>query len=219
MRRAIPASRLHTGIEPTLIRLGERYSPKHVFLTPSHQAIPKRSRIVKPPLRLTFAAVIATLVVVGVSAAEWNGQVGLDFWNLPSLNAHLADENRVAEKLEADVDEVHVRISLKYIVVADLSAGRIGLLAAAARFRALNAGSESFAAAVEAMFPEMSEDERVCRNVIAYAESTKTSSWALGLRLRLELFVLKVAGRLRIPDLPQDAVDKLVRQAPVSDDR
>jgi hypothetical protein len=168
---------------------------------------------VKLPLRLMFATVIATLIVAGFCAAEWSGSTDLDFWNVPTLQADIAGERLVAKELEASDEEVSQRIVVKDAVVADLSAGHIGLMAAAAKFRALNAGSDSFAVVVGSMYPDMSDDERVCRNVIDYAESANATCRLLGFRLRLELLARKATGRLRIPDLPSNAEGESANRA------
>ena len=157
------------------------------------------------PLRLTLTAVIATLILAGLSAADRTGAADLDFWNVPTLKAEIADECRVAVELQAHSGQVLRRIAEKEAVVADLSEGRISLMAAAARFRALNSHWTFNAAIFRAMYPDMSDDERVYRNVIAFAESTNAFGEALGLQLRVELFVLKAAGRLSIADPTPDA--------------
>jgi hypothetical protein len=157
-----------------------------------------------------LTAVIAVLILTGLSAAEWTGSADGDSWDLPVLNASTADEGQVAKELQERFDGVTRRIALKDAVAADLSKGRLGLMAAAARFRALNDRWGSNADVVRAMFPDMSDDERVCWNVIAFVEATKTTGEAVGCRLRLELLLLKTAGRLRIPDLPPGAEEELL---------
>jgi hypothetical protein len=164
---------------------------------------------VNSSLRLTLTAVIAVLILTGLSAAEWTGSADADSWDLPALNANAAGEGQVAKELQDRFDGVTRRIALKEAVVADLSKGRLGLMAAAARFRALNARWGSNADVVRAMFPDMSDDERVCWNVIAFVEATKATGEAVGCRLRLELLILKAAGQLHIPDLPPGAEDEL----------
>jgi hypothetical protein len=126
------------------------------------------------------------------------------------LNSNTADEVQVAEELQNHFDGVTRRIALKEAVAADLAEGRFGLMAAAARFRALNSRGGSNADILRAMFPDMSDDERVCWNVIAFVEGAKVTGEAAGCRLRLELLILKAAGRLRIPDLPPGAEDEML---------
>jgi hypothetical protein len=161
---------------------------------------------------LTLTAVIAILILTGLSAAEWTGSADADSWDLPALNANIGEGGQLAAELQNRFDGVTRRIVLKEAVAADLSKGRFGLMGAAARFRALNARGNSNAAIVRAMFPDMSDDERVCWNVIAFVEGATVAGETVGCRLRLELLILKAAGRLYIPELPPSAEDELLKR-------
>jgi hypothetical protein len=142
--------------------------------------------------------------LAGLAAAEWTCSADLAFWNVPALKAEIAHEIGVVAELQSSDEQILQRITLKNGVVAALSAGRISLLQAAAQFRTLNAQNEVIAEVDRLIYPEISDDERVCRNVISYAESFCDKVKGLSFRLRLELLVRKAIGQLRIPVTDMD---------------
>jgi hypothetical protein len=78
------------------------------------------------------------------------------------------------------------------------------LLQAAARFRALAAGVQPFWTYLCWTYPGMSEEERLCRHVIAWAEANLTLApprlRSLTQRLRAELAeVLRGGSRFTLP--------------------
>ncbi len=173
----------------------------------------------KMPARLLLLAAAGALALAGAGSARpsWVADAGLDFWNVPALKARLAQDQRAAAELDARDDRVMRRIAVKEVLIADVVAGKVGLIEAAAQFRAMNAGSHGYAVVIRSLYPNMSDDERVCRNVIDYVQSYvegDEDGRALIHRLTEDLNQLKAAGRLTIPGPPLDADRAADQDAP-----
>jgi hypothetical protein len=174
---------------------------------------------VKANSRRLWIAGVLGLVLAGVSSARshWPTQLGLDFWNVPSLKERMVHDRQIADQLASQDKQVMRRIAVKETIINDLVAGRIGLLEAAADFRALNAGRPAYTLVIRSFYPDMTDDERVCRNVIGYVEAGvegDEDGRALIHRLTEELETLKATGRLHLPGPPVD----MDAAAPVDDD-
>jgi hypothetical protein len=169
---------------------------------------------VKPTARYLVTACTFGLFVAGISSARpsWAADLGLDFWNVPALKARLAEDHQLASKLSDRDDKVMRRIAVKETIIEDLVAGRIGLLDAAAEFRALNAGRHAYVVVIRSLYPNMSDEERMCRNVISYVESFvegDEDGRALIHRLNEDLHHIVDVGSIHLPgpaiDLDADA--------------
>jgi hypothetical protein len=102
-------------------------------------------------------------------AAEWD----LDWWNLPELQ----EEIRCGKQREAELSRGTgiARCAVREEVTQELLAGRLTLPEAAARFRALNAAAGPSVPPLGLWFAGATEEERLCRQVIAWTESASTS--------------------------------------------
>jgi hypothetical protein len=170
---------------------------------------------------LTAAAL--GIVLVGVSSARpsWPTDLGLDLWNVPALNARLADDRLMASRLAVRDEKVMQRIAVKETIIEDLVAGRIGLLDAAVEFGALNARRHAYAVVIRSLYPNMTDEERVCRNVISYVETAvdgDEDGRALIHRLHEDLHHLKSSGRLRLPGPPLN-LDSAIESTDGDDDQ
>src|SRR5690349_9198789 len=170
-----------------------------------------------PHLLLTVGAL--GLVVAGVSLAHpsWPSDLGLDFWNVPSLKARLNRDLDLAAHLDAQDSHILQRIAVKEEIVNDLVGGRISLLDAAAQFRALNAGRRDYLEVIRLTYPGRTDDERMCRNVIGFVESAVASDEDgryVIYRLNQELNHLLASGELKLPGPPVPEQDPPVIRVP-----
>jgi len=104
--------------------------------------------------------------------------------------------------LERQDVKVLRRIAVKEALINELLAGRVSLLETAAQFRAMNAGRRDYALVMETSYPGVPDDERICRNVIGYAETCLEDAGDGRLKVRKlydELAALKARGKLVIP--------------------
>ena len=127
--------------------------------------------------RLLLWSVLAALALgglAGISQAvpEWTEDSGIDFWNLPRLNRQLESQARRSEELDARFESTLSRIEMRQQVVNQLVAGHLSLREAAAKFREINQSVRQNAELVEAMYPNMGEDERYCRYVLDYVRGS-----------------------------------------------
>jgi hypothetical protein len=147
------------------------------------------------------------LALAGVSVARpsWPADLGVDFWNVPALNARLKRHHKVAVELERQDETVMRRIAVKEAIVADLIAERVSLVEAAAQFRALNAGRRDYLTVIRSTYPGRTDDERICHNVIAFVEAAVNSDEDgryTVYRLTEELRRLADGGTLVLPGPP-----------------
>jgi hypothetical protein len=159
--------------------------------------------------RLLLLALLLGLTVAGIGTARpsWSANMGLDFWNVPALKARMAEDRQFASELDSRDNRVLRRIAVKEMLIADLITGRASLIETAAQFRAMNAGQHGYAVVVRTLWPDATDDERLCRNVISYVESyvePDEDGRALVHRLYEEMNRLKASGRLTVPGPPLD---------------
>jgi hypothetical protein len=158
--------------------------------------------------RLAACGLLAAgLTAVAVSLRpDWAGDLGIDVWNMPELQEQIARNLREQEALDREGEVVHRRMAAKRVVVADLAAERLTLLEAAARFRDLNALSPDSLHYVRTCYPGTTDEERLCRQVIAWTETELHERRAddaerVVARLRAELGeLLGRDGGIRLPD-------------------
>src|SRR5262249_45319578 len=110
------------------------------------------------------------------------------------------------DELERRRQAQQQRLTARHQVAADVIAGRLSLLEAAARFRDLNAQEPAIAAAFTRSHPDRSPEECLCRQVIGQVESDlaeQSPKRAAELRTRLEAELrghLHRDGAIRLPD-------------------
>jgi hypothetical protein len=125
-----------------------------------------------------YVRALSCVALLGMSLAalsqyrpSWAGKMSLDWWNLSDLREQIhRGEDRDAE-LDRLCAVAAVRCADKAEATEELLAGRMMLAEAAARFRAVNAKRDAMTPPLEDVFPGATEEERVCRQVIAWAES------------------------------------------------
>ena len=120
---------------------------------------------------LCWAGVLALLLAVaGVSYAmpEWTVELGVDFWDVPTLNRQIEQDRRQAEEFDANSMATVQRLREKTAIAADLVAGNVTLCEAAVRYRDLNAAAPHVLATLRERYPDCSDDERHCRNLLDF---------------------------------------------------
>jgi hypothetical protein len=161
-------------------------------------------KVVRP---LGIVAILAmALAGVGYAKPSLATDLGLDFWNAPELQARIERNLRLHDELEQKDVEVLRRIDAKETIVADLVAGRATLAEAATHFKILNAARPDYQTIIRAVYPGATDDERICRNVIAFVEAHVTAGNRAGRgiveRLNAELQRRIARGEpLTLPDL------------------
>jgi hypothetical protein len=122
---------------------------------------------------LSCLALLGTsLVALSQYRPSWAAELNLDWWNLPELREDIRREKEREGKLRRDTGIA--RCAAREEVTQDLLAGRLTLPQAAARFRALNAAVGPNVPPLGLWFPGATEEERLCRQVIAWVESAST---------------------------------------------
>jgi hypothetical protein len=120
-------------------------------------------------IRFAFSALLLGTALAGLVAVypECAVALGVDIWNLPALGREVEDSERVSTELEEWGQTLMARIRRKRGVTLDLLEGRLSLLEAADRFRALSVRGPHDPADPIKVFPGRTETERVCRQVIS----------------------------------------------------
>jgi len=122
--------------------------------------------------------------------------------------SQLAEEQERVRQLEKEHVRTLRRTQARRDVVAAVIAGRTTLVEAAGAFRELNRGSpSSYWRAFGNLYPGTSDEERHCRQVIAYVR-TELEVYPGGenevvRRLEAELRAHLVRGRLHLPEPPR----------------
>ena len=122
--------------------------------------------------------------------------------------SQLAEEQEQLRKLEEERVRTLRRVQVRRDVVAAVMTGRMTLLQAASAFRELNRRSpSSYWGAFGHLYPGASDEERHCRQVIAYVH-TELEEYPGGenevvRRLEAELRGHLERGRLHLPEPPR----------------
>lgn len=139
-----------------------------------------------------LVALLAAGVVLHPGLAR---AAGVDFWNLADARAALTAEAEQAAALADRDDAILRRIVIKEDLADDLTAGRAGLAAVAARFLELNADELAYLHVLRVSVRGASDRARAARNVIDYcAARVEDPAARAALQARLE------AELARMPD-------------------
>jgi hypothetical protein len=140
-----------------------------------------------------------------VCALLWAPGLGQDFWREPLRS--MAEEQARGEKLDASLAAARRQQAAKRAILADVTAGRLTLPEAAARFRDVDRQSPWFFWDGFRLNPGASDDERHCREVITQlratmAEFPATEGAARRLEAELEELLRRDTLRLLAPPAP-----------------
>jgi hypothetical protein len=119
-------------------------------------------------LHRLMAAAGVVLVLVGLMAVRLS-VLGLDFWNAPRLQAQLQNEEKLDRNLDSKTESVSQRTAIKDAIVRELAEGQLDLVQAAARFARLHESQANFMALLHSRYPDMTDEECICRNTIEFA--------------------------------------------------
>ncbi|HEV3258664.1 MAG TPA: hypothetical protein VG013_17445 [Gemmataceae bacterium] len=149
--------------------------------------------------------VVALLGVVGVASFAW--QSGLSPWTSGNGNMASPAGRRLNEGVDDRVPMVALRCQRRQYLARDVAEDRCTLLAAAARFHDLSeSGPDFYWEAFRMRYPGASDDERFCRQVIAFVDNDgalpSVQREAAVARLEGELAEHLKSGRLRLPVVP-----------------
>ncbi len=158
------------------------------------------------PRRLLIAAALG-LTLAGVSYARpaWTQELGLDFWNVPPLEAQMRRTEQLEAVLSVRSEQALQRIAAKEELVAALLDGRLDLREVAARFKEFNGNRAAYVITIRRTFSGRDDDERLYRNVINFAEVAlrgRADHDEAVRRLNHELDRLLASGDYRLPDVP-----------------
>jgi len=78
------------------------------------------------------------MIGVGVAPASWTAKAGIDVWNIPKLEAEIAENERFSKVMDAESEVLTHRIQTKDILVKELLAGRVSFAAVTDQFQTLN---------------------------------------------------------------------------------
>jgi hypothetical protein len=162
-----------------------------------------------------YVRTLSCLALLGTSLAAlsqyrpaWAAGLDLDWWSLPELREQIRRGHEFDATLDRAGEGVLDRATAKEQATQGLLAGRLNLTETAARFRALNASSPWTVPPLPEAFPGATEEERACRQVIAWAECASEYAGPPGAgrqtrrRLEAELNVLKEKNHGAVP-LPE----------------
>jgi hypothetical protein len=155
------------------------------------------------------ASLCLVLAVSALAAAlflfpSWAAAVGLDFWNVHTAVDTLERQMQLDERLEGEVQATLRRAAAKEEVAGEAVAGRLTLFEAAARFRDLDADvTEDYRRGWRHLNEGSSDEERYCRQVLAYAEVAlrdRTDDQTVLERLEAQLDQALARGGLCLPE-------------------
>jgi hypothetical protein len=147
--------------------------------------------------------------ILAAGAAVVAGVCLLASWRPSAKGPQLESDLQRAERLEAERQRVLQRCRGQMAVAAEVVAGRLTLLQAAARVRALRADEPPLVwKMVQRGHPGLSREEWLCRVVINYVGRVlyddPAQARALVRRLRAELREHRQRGPLRLPSAERD---------------
>jgi hypothetical protein len=145
---------------------------------------------------LLILALLSAVLIAATGAWQWRGRAPLP---------EAADEEAREAELDRRLRVARQRIDAKRAGVWRLLAGELTLREAAALFRDINAEPADCPCPDNHLWPNASPEERLCRQVIAWAwaEARDDPSGAVRKvvdRLEAELAALLAAGAIRLPE-------------------
>ncbi len=174
----------------------------------------------KVPVR--FVSVVSLSCLAAFAAYDtrplWQDVPARESWCLPAFDAWVDYHRRLSEVLDRRHAQSDQRIEAKVELVRQLAAGRVGLWAAAARFKELIGNRPGYLQAIRTAHSGLDDDERIYRSLLRYAELYLEGDGARQVvrRLHAEVDELVAAGAHRLPDVPT-AQDEPLPPPPADD--
>ena len=116
-------------------------------------------------------------------------RLDLNVWTIPEKQRQVSQAQLDMDRDDVRLHEGFVRLETRERTADAVAAGQIGLIEAAARFRELNATALPSTMTLRDCFPGDSEEERCCRQVIAWVKvhlTQKSATEAERVAQRLE---------------------------------
>jgi hypothetical protein len=111
------------------------------------------------------------MIAVAMSPGRWTSRAGLDFWNIPQLEAEIAACEEKSKRMDAENEALTVRIQIKDVLVKELIAGRVSLASVSDQFYTLNSDDPVVIDQLRRHF-HIDDDRAVAAlNVIAFADT------------------------------------------------
>jgi hypothetical protein len=139
------------------------------------------------------------------------GESARESWSLPAFDSWVDYHRRLSDALDRRHVQSDQRMWAKVEVVQQLVAGRVGLRAAAARFKELIGNRPAYLQAIRTSYPGRDDDESIYRSMLRYAEIHGEDERARRAvpRLRVEFEQLVATGAHRLPDVPTEEDEPL----------
>jgi hypothetical protein len=157
-------------------------------------------------LMLVVGVLIALFVGFASAQPKWAADLGLDWSGLSDMPELFVHETGRQRELDYHKKIVDHRLRAKQQIIEEVLEDRLSLLEAAAGFRDLNRTPEDSPCQVGRKIPGNSDEERLCRQVISWAEGEarrKTPDRADSLVARLEAELqdhIRQHGTVRLPE-------------------
>jgi hypothetical protein len=120
--------------------------------------------------RCLLCALAAQTLLFGMCALHFDltERLDLNVLTVSEKERQIKQDQREMERVDVALSEVQIRIGDRERIADEVSAGRMGILEAADRFRELNASARPTPLTLEGRFDGDSEDERCCRQVMSW---------------------------------------------------
>jgi hypothetical protein len=119
-------------------------------------------------LRRVVVVVLVVAIVVVAANPTWATAIGIDVWNLPSLQEELVAGTAKGREIQKEDNDIMRRMELKDRLVGELIEGRTTLAEVTSQFLALNQHREAYMSVIRANCAGRTDEERTARNVLHY---------------------------------------------------
>jgi hypothetical protein len=136
--------------------------------------------------RLALTGLASAALAALAIHPTWARALGVDVWNVPALTAQMRDSDEQGRRIEEESERIRRRLRVKETIVTDLIAGRVTLAEATDRFTELNESQPHYLLTIRNHFPGQTDEERMARNVIGFAEQQVPPKERPALRSRFE---------------------------------
>jgi hypothetical protein len=136
--------------------------------------------------RVVAASFLLASVGVLIAHPTWAQSLGVDVWNVPALNQEIRGYADNSREIDEECEVILHRIAVKESIAADLIAHRITLAEATERFTILNESRPDYMLAIRSAHPGKTDQEKMARNVISFAQTQAVPADRPALTQRLE---------------------------------
>ena len=116
-----------------------------------------------------FVGLAVLLSALTAAKPSWANEIGVDVWNLPTLEQDEREAIDLTSELTATDHEVQQRIVIKESKIGELIAGRLTLAEVTDEFLTMNQMKPGFMSCIRAQYAGRTDREKMAHNVIDYA--------------------------------------------------